>query len=89
MPVNPQTRYMTYAEFDQYAALPAHRDRLLQLFMGELIEKMPTQRHGIIAVKIASRLLAYAETHGGRVGTEMSMIPSQPIYCPITNYLYF
>lgn len=44
MSVNPQTRYMTYAEFDQYASLPAHRDRLLELFMGELIEKMPTQR---------------------------------------------
>ena len=71
MSVNPKTMVMTYSEFDRYASLPVHHDRLFELFMGEIIEKMPTQRHGMIAVKIASRLVTYAETHGGRVGTEI------------------
>jgi len=71
MSANPQTILMTYTDFDRYATTPANRDRLLELFHGEVIEKMPTQRHGMIAVKIASRLLAYAEAHGGRVGTEI------------------
>ncbi len=71
MSANPQIIFMTYPEFDRYLAMPANHDRLLELFHGEVIEKMPTQRHGMIAVKIASRLLTYAETYGGRVGTEI------------------
>lgn len=71
MSANPQTMMMTYTDFDRYVSMPANRDRLLELFDGEIIEKMPTQRHGIIAIKIGARLLAYAEKYGGRVGTEI------------------
>jgi Uma2 family endonuclease len=71
MSANPKIIMMTYADFDRYASMPANRDRLLELFEGEVIEKMPTQRHGIVAIKIGARLLAYAEKYGGRVGTEI------------------
>ena len=58
-------------EFEDFIALPENRDRLFELINGEIVEKMPTQQHGIITLKIGARVLTWTETHAGRVGVEV------------------
>ena len=49
----------TLAEFEQIAALPENQDRLLELINGEIVEKVPTEEHGVIALWIATFLNMY------------------------------
>lgn len=53
-------------------AQPENRERLLELVHGEIVEKMPTEEHGIIVLRIGSRLLIFVEANNlGRVGVEI------------------
>lgn len=40
-------------QFDHYLALPENRDRLFELVDGEIVEKMPTEAHGLLESYIA------------------------------------
>jgi Uma2 family endonuclease len=57
---------------DFEAFLAAHPNGLYELIHGEIIEKVPTQEHGVIATKISSRLLVFMEDHNieGHVAVE-------------------
>ena len=67
-----QDRLYTVAEFEEIIARPENRDRLLELINGEIIEKMPTQQHGMCSVKISSRVLTWTEQgHPGRVAVKV------------------
>lgn len=67
-----QTQQHTVAEFERILAQPENRERLLELINGEIVEKMPTEEHGIIVLRIGSRMLLVVETnHLGRVGVEI------------------
>ncbi len=47
----------------------------LELVQGEVVEKVPPgYSHGIIAVRIASRLERWAEDNGGQVGAESGFV---------------
>ncbi len=60
------------AEFEALLAQPENRNRLLELIHGEIVEKMPTQEHGLITLNIGSELTAYAKQHkNGRPGVEV------------------
>lgn len=62
----------TVEEFEQFADLPENRDRLLELIHGEIVEKVPTEEHGVIAATIARLLGNYvAPRKLGRVGVEV------------------
>lgn len=64
-------RYMTADRFMEYIQQPENADRLLELIDGEIIEKVPTEEHGIIVGNILSPLRAFAKQHKlGRVTTE-------------------
>jgi len=46
------TKLYTIEEFEHILGLPENRDRLLELIEGEIVEKMVTQEHGMIAGNI-------------------------------------
>lgn len=67
-----QRQRVTLDEFERILALPQNRNRLLELVDGEIVEKMPTEKHGELAAWIASLLLAHVRPHKlGRVGVEV------------------
>jgi Uma2 family endonuclease len=43
----------TYATFEAFTALPEHRDFNFELVDGEIIEKMPSLEHGVIASNLS------------------------------------
>jgi Uma2 family endonuclease len=65
-------RLYSVEEFDEFNARPENRERLLELFQGEISEKMPTQQHGDIALTLGSALRAFIVPRKlGRVGVEI------------------
>ncbi|MEZ4711462.1 MAG: Uma2 family endonuclease [Caldilineaceae bacterium] len=66
----------TVAEFDEFRQLPANKNRLFELINGEIVEKMPTEQHGVIALNIGSELRAYAKQH--KTG-QLALVPSSGI----------
>ena len=59
-------------EFDKFLVTPENRDKHFQLINGEIVEKVVTQKHGIIAVNIASEIKACLREHKiGRVAVEV------------------
>ncbi len=62
---------VTFQAFEAYLQQPANADRLFELFNGEIIEKVPTEEHGIIVLNIAAPLRMFVKQHKlGRVTTE-------------------
>lgn len=49
-------KLMTSDEFERFISLPDNNDRRWELIDGEVVEKMPTQLHGVIAGLIATFL---------------------------------
>jgi len=54
-----QTPSITVHEFEDFIARPENAHRLFELIHGEIIEKMPTQVHGIIALNGGSEFNFY------------------------------
>lgn len=68
----PKERKYTVEEFEQLFAQAEHGDRLLELIHGEIVEKMPTEEHGIVAGNAVFALRSYVQLHkSGRVGVEV------------------
>lgn len=62
---------VTADEFEAFIQREDNAERRFELINGEIVEKLPTQEHGIIVLKIGARLLVYVETHkSGRVSVE-------------------
>lgn len=62
----------TVKEFEQFRRQPENSNRLFELIHGEIIEKVPTQQHSLIALNIGSELRAYAKQYkNGRPGVEV------------------
>lgn len=67
-----EPKLYTIAEFERFLKEPKNEDRLFELVNGEIIEKMPTQEHGMIALNIGAEIRAYLKTNPiGRVGVEV------------------
>jgi Uma2 family endonuclease len=58
------TRLRTIDEFDEFIAKPQNHDRLFELINGEIVEKVPTQRHGLIAGNIFGFFWNYSRANG-------------------------
>lgn len=54
-----QTRRYTVDEFKGFISQPENRDRLFELINGEIVEKMPTREHGIIALNFGTAFNLY------------------------------
>lgn len=62
----------TLEEFERFIAQPENRAYSFELINGEIIQKMPTEEHGIIAAKIAAEFIFYLKTKPiGRAGVEI------------------
>src|SRR5205809_1024464 len=62
---------ITVKEFERILAQPDNQDKLLELINGEIVEKMPTEKHGYVVLKIGGRLMDYVEEHDlGIVSTD-------------------
>lgn len=60
----------TAPDFEAFIA--QHPDRLFELIHGEIVEKMPTPRHGRIAVNISTEIRIYLKSNPiGWVGAEV------------------
>ncbi len=67
-----QNQLYTVDEFEAFLALPENRERLFELLNGEIVEKVPTEEHGIIVLRIGSKLLIFVDLHAlGRVAVEV------------------
>ena len=65
-------RLYTVDEFEEFADSPENAERLLELINGEIVEKVPTQEHGLIAGNIYAPLWNYIQQHrAGRVVIEV------------------
>jgi Uma2 family endonuclease len=63
---------ITVSEFEKFLAAPENRERLFELVNGEIVEKVVTQKHGIIAAFFATELNLYLRQNKiGRVGVEV------------------
>lgn len=47
----------TVDEFDSLLALPENRERLFELVNGAIVEKVPTEEHGMIVLRLGSEIL--------------------------------
>lgn len=58
----------TVEEFEQYADAPENREKLLELIDGDIVEKVPTQKHGMCAGNIYGYFWNHVrQTRSGRV----------------------
>ncbi|MEZ4668149.1 MAG: Uma2 family endonuclease [Anaerolineae bacterium] len=62
----------TFADFETFIDQPENSDRLFELINGEIVEKVPTQQHGMVTVNIATDFKVYSRQNKfGRVGVEV------------------
>jgi len=67
-----QNRLYTVDEFEAFLALPENKERRFELINGEIVEKVPSEEHGIIVLRIGSKLLIFVDLHNlGRVAVEV------------------
>lgn len=67
-----QHKKVTISEFERFLAAPENRERLFELVNGEIVEKVVTQEHGIIAGFFVTELNLYLRQNKiGRVGVEV------------------
>jgi Uma2 family endonuclease len=65
-------RHYTVEEFERYYLSPENGNHLFELIDGKVHEKMPTQRHGLVASNVSFALTSYARQHKtGRPGVEV------------------
>ena len=68
---HPQTRTCTLEEFEEFIALPENADRRFELIDGELVEKMPTEEHGVIVSILSGEIYVLLKQNPlGRVAVE-------------------
>ena len=59
-----QPKLFTVVEFEKFLALPENCDRYFELIHGEIVEKVPTEEHGLIAANICGFLWQYTRQSG-------------------------
>jgi Uma2 family endonuclease len=76
-----QHRLVTVDEFEEFIARDENTDRRFELIDGEIVEKMPTELHGLIAARFAGRMLPFVEDNDlGRVTVEARHRPADDCY---------
>jgi Uma2 family endonuclease len=66
-----QNKLYTVEEFEEFISRPENRDRLFELANGEIVEKVPTEEHGIITALIVAALVPFVQARKlGRVAVE-------------------
>lgn len=72
MVIPDKSKLYTVDEFEEFIARPQNSDRYFELINGEIVEKLPTERHGYISVNITTELRLWVKKTGkGRVVVEV------------------
>ncbi|MBI1257782.1 MAG: hypothetical protein GC204_09960 [Chloroflexi bacterium] len=67
-----QSNLYTVDEFEEFLKRDENRDRRFELINGEIIEKMPTELHGIIVLTLGTEIRILLKANPiGRVGVEI------------------
>lgn len=67
-----QVKLVTVDEFEEYVARSENADRRFELIDGEIVEKVPTEEHSLIAGNLYAALRAFVKPNGlGRVAFEV------------------
>lgn len=56
-----RAKLYTVDEFEQFIDLPENADRLFELVDGEIVEKLPTEEHSVVAGNIAFALRTFTQ----------------------------
>jgi len=76
-----QPKLITVDEFEHYIAQSENRDRLFELINGEIVEKVPTEPHGIVTGTTYRILDEFLDDHPiGRVTVETRYRPTDDQY---------
>lgn len=68
-----EKRLHTVDDFARFLALEENADRVFELIHGEIVEKVVTEEHGIIALNIGALIRAFVKPRNlGRVGVAIS-----------------
>jgi len=66
-----QPKIYTIEDYESFVAEPANSDRRFELIHGEIVEKLPTEEHALIAAMISHLLMTFVLPHKlGRVAVE-------------------
>jgi Uma2 family endonuclease len=72
MVVPDKSKLYTVDEFETYTQRPENQDRYFELINGEIVEKVPTQKHGVISVNVTTDMRNWVKRTGkGRVASEV------------------
>jgi Uma2 family endonuclease len=73
-------KLITADEFERMIEQPPYNEGLFELIEGEIVQKMPTEDHGLAQVNIATALNLYRKRIGkGRPGSEvLHRVPGDP-----------
>ncbi len=70
-PITTQEKLVTVDEFEAFIVAPEHKEFYYELINGEIVEKVPTQKHGQIAALMIAKIYTYRKEHPlGRVYVE-------------------
>ncbi len=70
--IQPRQQSYTIEEFEQILCLPENVARLFELINGKIVEKLPTQQHGMITSNIGAVLTLFVKKLKlGRVGAHV------------------
>ena len=76
-----QPKLVTVDEFEQYIAQSENRERLFELIDGEIVEKVPTEPHGVVTGTTYRILDEFLDDHPiGRVTVETRYRPADDQY---------
>ena len=83
-------REYTLDEFEAFIALPDHADRRFELIDGEIVEKVPTEEHGVIVATIAGAIHQYlSDNRKGRVAVSVAYKrPENHRYCLVPDLAF-
>jgi Uma2 family endonuclease len=72
MVVPDKSKLYTVDEFEEFLNRPENDDRYFELVNGEIVEKVPTQKHGVISVNVTTDVRIWVRKTGkGRVASEV------------------
>ncbi|MBI5670147.1 MAG: Uma2 family endonuclease [Chloroflexi bacterium] len=82
---------VTVDAFEGFIARPENRDRLFELVNGEIIEKRPTEEHGVVTGNIYFAIRLSVEVTGvGRVVVEVChRVPGDPHNDRVPDVAYY
>ena len=89
MMIAPDKPRISQAEFNRLLTLPEYAQRRVELFDGEIVEKMPKPKHGRIASIIHGLIFVYLQAHPiGTLYLEAQIEMPDEDYAPIPDMCF-